>query len=408
MSFGPDRRNVAAVGVLLACVSGFGFYSLTIYVSALTEAFSLSTVSRASSLFLLTSGLGGTLVGALLVRVDIRMVFGLGALLMASGLGMLGRVHTSPGLYGAYFLLGLGQAGAGVIPGFALVTRWFDPHQRKTAMTLAATGLSLGGIAIAPLVALGLRHHSLSSVTTVAALALVGLCLLATLAVTPSPGALVSAAVAALDEGMSRAAASRTRAFWTVTAAQTCATFAQVGGLTHLFALVTQRGSPAVAGEAISAVALGSLSGRFLGGVLLARTSTLAFYRGLLVAQFFALLTLGLEHSTPTLLATSALFGFTIGNILLSHPLLLGELFGPRDFARILGLSALVATVGTAAGPVVLGQVRTATGHWSGGYFTVACGSLLGAGLLLALAPPRASHAPTSAHEPVLTVALPS
>jgi MFS family permease len=374
---------VAAVGVLLACVSGFGFYSLTIYVSALTDAFSLGTVSRASALFLITSGLGGTLVGWMLLRVDIRMVLAGGGLLMAAGLALLGQVSSAPGLYGAYFLLGLGQAGAGIVPGLTLVTRWFDAHRRKSAMTFASTGLSVGGIAIAPVVALGLRHHSLASVTAVAALTLAALCVVAVLAITPFPTALAERSDDALTEGLTRAQALRTRDFWVVSGTQTCATFAQVGGLTHLFSLVSERGSAAVAGEAISAVAVGSLSGRFLGGYLLARTSTLSFYRFLLLLQSAALLSLAVGHGTGTLLVTSAVFGFTIGNILLSHPLLLGELFGQRDFARVLALSTLIATVGTALGPVVVGQLRSSTGAWSLPYVVAATGSLAGAALLV-------------------------
>lgn len=396
MSVGPDRRNVAAVGVLLACVSGFGFYSLTIYVSALTDTFGLGAVSRASALFLLTSGLGGTLVGTLLLKVDIRLVFAGGALVMGSGLALLGRVHTAPGLYAAYFLLGLGQAGAGVVPGLTLVTRWFDAERRKPAMTFASTGLSVGGIAVAPLVAIGLRHHPLAQVTSVAAAALVVTCVAASLTVTPHAPSTPDSSPRTVNDGVLRAQALRTRGFWAMSAAQVCATFAQIGGLTHLFALVSQRGSAALAGGTVSAVAIGSLTGRFLGGALLARTSTLTFYRFLLLLQAAALLSLALGSGTVWLLATSAVFGFTIGNVLLSHPLILGELFGQRDFARILALSTLIATVGTALGPIVVGQLRSATGHWSVGYLVAAAGSLTGAAVLTLMRAPahEVVHAP--------------
>ncbi|MGZ6792562.1 MAG: MFS transporter, partial [Mycobacteriales bacterium] len=311
MRAGADSRNVAAVGVLLTCVSGFGFYSLTVYESALTHAFSLGTVSRGSALFLLTSGLGGTVVGALLDRLDVRAVLAGGAACMAGGLLLLGSASGPLALYAAYLLLGLGQAGAGVVPGLSLITRWYDVQRRKLAMTLASTGLSVGGIAVAPLVARGLRHHPLGEVTTAAALVLLALCLSAAAAVTPSPTQQHSVLEAAVD-GVLRAEAVRLPVFWLVSAAQTCATFAQVGGLTHLFALVAEHRSAGLAGEAVSCVALGSFSGRFLGGLVLARTSTATFYRGLLVLQAATLALLPVEHGSAALLATAALFGLTI------------------------------------------------------------------------------------------------
>ena len=46
------------------------------------------------------------------------------------------------------------------------------------------------------------------------------------------------------------------------------------------------------------------------------------------------------------------LFGATIGNLLMLHPLLIGQEFGPRDYAQIFSRSQFVAFVGTAAGPV--------------------------------------------------------
>jgi MFS family permease len=385
---GADRRNVAAVAVLLTCVSGFGFYSLTIYAEALTHAFGLSTVSRANSVLLITTGLAGTTVGSLLGRVDIRAVLAGGSLLMATGIALLGRVDSDAGLFGTYVLLGLGQAGTGVVPGLSLVSRWFGPDRRPAAMTVASTGLSVGGIAVAPLVAFSLHRNALSSVTTVAALVFLGVTLLAVTLVTPHPTVGVSD-LPLLVDGRSRDEAVRTRAFWAVSAAQTCATLAQLGGLTHLFALVTERGSTTVAGEAISAVAIGSLSGRFLGSLLLSRISVLVFYRLLLALQSVMLGLLAVESGTLVLLLSSAVFGFTIGNVLLSHPLLLGELFGQRDFPRVLALSTLIATAGTAGGPVLVGQLRASTGHWYVGYLAAAAASAVGAVLLTTLVSAR-------------------
>lgn len=383
-------RVVGAVAVLLACVSGFGFYSLAVYVQALTAdgVFTLADVSRGSSLYLLTTGLAGVGVAALLSRVDARLVLAAGAVVMAAGIALLGRAQEPAPLYAAYVLLGLGQAGVGLVPGTTVVARWFV-ERRGPAMAVASTGLSVGGIAVAPVVALALQDSPLRAVTTVASAVFLAVCLLAVLAVVPDPalrGQAPDGGVAGDEpsepDGVLRAVALRTRGFWGISAAQTLAALAQVGGLTHLYALVAGRSPAAVAGAALSCVAVGSLAGRFLGGLVLSRTSTSAFFRLLLLVQSGALVVLAVGRGTGVLLGAALLFGLTIGNVLLVHPLLLAEVFGLRDFARVLSFSGLVATAGIACGPLVVGLLRDATGGYAPGYLAAATASLLAAVLL--------------------------
>lgn len=256
-------------------------------------------------------------------------------------------------------------------------------------MAVASTGLSIGGIAVAPVIALALQDFSLRTVTTVAAVVFLVLCLLATTAVVPDPGLRglapdgQPAAVTTVEPaGATRAQALRSTGFWGISAAQTLAALAQVGGLTHLYALVASREPASVAGAALSCVALGSLSGRLLGGWVLQRTSTATFFRLLLVVQAGALVVLSVGEGTWLLLIASALFGLTIGNVLLVHPLLLAEVFGLRDFARVLSASGFVATAGIACGPLVVGLLRATTGSWTSGYLAAAGASLTGAALL--------------------------
>lgn len=373
---------VGAVAVLLTCVSGFGFYSLTVFVHALTAdgVFTLEQVSRGSSVYLVTAGLGGVAVAALLSRVDVRWVLAAGTVVMAAGLALIGRAETPTALYGANLLLGLGQAGAGVVPGTTVVARWFV-HNRGTAMAVASTGLSLGGIVVAPLVGLALQHGSLRAVTAGSALVLLVVCLAAAAFVLPRPSG--DPGLEALQQqGFSRREALRTQAFWGVSVAMTLAVLAQLGGLIHLYTMVTERASEGVAGAALSCVALGSLSGRFLGGWVLTRVATSAFFRGLLLTQCAALLVLATGDGAGVLLVSSTLFGLTIGNVVLSHPLLLGELFGLRDFARVLSFSGLVSTVGTAGGPLLVGQLAASGGGYRAGFAAAALASLLGAVVL--------------------------
>ncbi len=384
---------VAAVAVLLCCVSGFGFYSLAVYVHALTTGdgpFSLAVVSRATSLYLLSTGLAGVGAAALLARRDARLVLASAApSSWRSGLALVGRVSEPWQLYGAYVLLGLGQAGAGLVPGTTVVARWFVVR-RGPAMALASTGLSVGGIAVAPLVACSWRatrcrpspRSRPASSWSCACSRRRPSCPTRRRAVWPRTAA-TSRPCRVEPDGVTRAVAVRSRVFWGISAAQTLAVLAQVGGLTHLYSLVAER-DHRVARQASRCRAWrrAASAGRFLGGLVLGRLSASAFFRLLLVLQAASLLTLAAGTGPRLLLGAALLFGLTIGNVLLVHPLLLAEVFGLRDFARVLSLSGLVATAGVTSGPLVVGLLRDATGSYLPGYLAAGSASLLGAGVL--------------------------
>ncbi len=379
----PGWRTVGGVLLLLTATSGFGFYSLSVYLHALTGegGFALSSVSWATSLYFLTSGLSGVVVASLLRRLDARLVMVGGAVTVAAALLLIGRVGTPHQLLAVYVLLGAGQSAAGTVPGTTLVARWFVVR-RSTALAVATTGLSVGGVAVAPVVGALVERYALRDLTPVLAAVYLVLVLAAACTVVPDPARLGlapdgrPASPGGRPDGLALAEAVRTRAFWAISGTQALAVLAQVGGLTHLYALGSERVSSSVAGTAVSLAALGSLAGRFVGGAVLRRLPLHAFSRLLLGVQAVALALLAVAGSTPALLASALLFGLTVGNVLLVQPLLVAEVFGLRDFARVLARSALVSTVGITCGPLLVGLLRDATGDYRSSYLVVAAVSL--------------------------------
>ena len=83
------------------------------------------------------------------------------------------------------------------------------------------------------------------------------------------------------------------------------------------------------------------------------------------------------------------MFGLTVGNLLMLHPLLLAERFGVRDYGRIYSRSQLVATLGVAAGPALLGLLRGAQGDYAAAFLLAAGSSVLAAVALSASGPTR-------------------
>ena len=392
---------VAAVLVMLSVASGLGFYNLTVFLEALSRerGFSISSASGATALFFAVAGLAGVGVASLVSRYDPRLTIAGGAVVAAAALALLGQVGEVWQLYAVYALFGLGFAGSALVPGTTLVTAWFA-RRRSTALSVATTGLSLGGVVITPVCAALIADRGLAAVAPWLGLAyLVGVLPVTALLVrarpadlglhpdgdpAPLPGAATGPA------GLLRAEAVRTRDFRVITLVHLLAMAAQVGALAHVFTLVAGRLDAVQAGAAVSVIAVSSMLGRLAGGVVLLHVGTRPFAAGLLVLQGGALLALGLGERGDVLLPAAAVFGATVGNVLMAHPLLLSEAFGVRDYARIFSSSNLLATAGTATGPALLGVLRDATGSYAVSFGAAFAVSLAAAAVLLTLARPAA------------------
>ncbi len=385
---------VAAVFVMLTVSAGLGFYNLTVFLRALSseQGFSVSVVSGATAAFFGVVGVAGVPLAALLTRFDPRLTIGAGAVTCGVSLALLGRVTDVWQLYGVYCLFGLGFAASSLLPGTTLVTAWFA-RRRATALSVATTGLSLGGVLVTPFCAALIEDHGLPAVTPWLGVAYVaGVLPVTALLVRASPASLglrpdgddedvLGPAVAG---GATRAEAVRSREFRVVTVVHLLAMVAQVGALAHVLNLVAGRLDAGQAAAAVSVIAVSSMLGRLAGGVVLLHLGTRPFAAAMLVVQGLALVVLGLGERVEVLLPAAAVFGSTVGNVLMAHPLLLSQAFGVRDYARIFSTSNLVATLGIASGPAVLGVAYDVTGGYAVPFALASVASVAAAGLLVA------------------------
>ena len=92
-------------------------------------------------------------------------------------------------------------------------------------------------------------------------------------------------------------------------------------------------------------------SGRLAGGWLLLKVPRAAFALVLMAMQAGRWRCWPSPPSRTSILAGAVLFGVTMGNSLMMHPLLLAERFGTRDYGRIYSTSQLVTMVGVAGCP---------------------------------------------------------
>lgn len=359
---------VAGLFVVLTASSGFGFYNLSVYMSVLAaeRGFAIAQVSVAVSLFFVTGGVAGMVIARLIERHDIRLVMVGGALLGGLALGFAGHVRSLWAIYLLFGVFGIGNSAVSIITATTLVTRWFPGRNRSVALSVASTGLSAGGIVLTPLSARALNAFGLEGALPWFGLAfvviIVPLVLLVLRARPREPaGGVGGGADDAPDWNYPEAI--RTRFFVLLTLGYLLCMGAQVGGIAHLYNRAELIADFRVAATAIQLLTFFSISGRFLGGWLVTRVPIRWFTLGNLVGQGVGLTVIALAETPLAVLTGAALFGATVGNLLMLQPLWIAEGFGVRAYPRIFSLSNALTVVGVAGGPALLGLVYDLDGY---------------------------------------------
>jgi MFS family permease len=389
----PGWWVVAGSFWILAVSAGFAFYGLAVYLNAFSneQGWSLSSISLATTLFFVISGTVGLAVASLIARFDVRLVIIAGAVLGGAALATLGRVEERWQLYLAYAVFGVGFAASGLVPVTTVVTRWFHAR-RAVALSVASTGLSVGGILITPIAKRLIDEYGLGDVTPWLGLAFfVGIAPVAWFLIRPepaqhgwSPDGVVLDPIAAVDPpaGVPFAEAVRSRFYRAVTYGYVLVLGAQVGGIQQLVKLVEGRTDARTAEFAITALAATSVVARLVGGRVVQHVPMARFTIIVSLIQTVALCSLAFATSTPVIFASIILFGTSIGNILMLQPLLVAERFGVADYPRIFGRSQFVTVVGVAGGPLVLGALYDVAGSYRLAYVVAACLCAIGAWII--------------------------
>ncbi|GJM14038.1 MAG: MFS transporter [Pseudohongiella sp.] len=402
-------KIVFAIMAQLTFTSGLSFYNHAIYLNALAANpnFDVQTASFAVSLFFLSGGITGLFVAKWVQDYDPRICITAGAVISCIALSSLGFVKEVWQLYLAFMLFGVGFSASSLIPATTLVTRWFR-RKRAMALSIASTGLSLGGVILTPLCvllveALGFQLAAL----LMGVLYLVGVIPITWIWLRGSPesmglqadGAVPLAGAGSVavgleipdngresgSDGITFRQARGTRFFWGASVAYIFLMMAQVGGIAHQYGLAREMLSESQTALAVAILPIASIIGRLIGGWLIDRMSIRLFAIGMMILQALSLSLLALGVNVFTLCIGLALFGATVGNLLMLQPLLIAEAFGIREYARIFAVANLMSSWGTAAGPAVLGIAFAANAElYNLPYWLAAAAGALGLMLFLA------------------------
>jgi MFS family permease len=376
-----DRNRFSGVLVVL---SGFfilmlmfgSLYSFGVFLKPLLDelGYPQKALSGVYSLCFLLSGVLAMLMGRLNDRLGPRVVVSFCALSIGAGWVLASRASALWELY-LYFgvLVGVGMSG-GITPVLSTVAKEFTA--RRGVMTgMAVAGVSVGTMLLPPILnslvsAYGWRtSFAWTGLTVFALVAGLAQCL----AWSPDSGKTapqgedpgMEPIPAPAMTGLSVREGCRTRRLWLLFGVYVLAGFVIQMVLVHLAPHAIYSGiSPARGSMLLSAVGLGGLSGRIIGGFASDRfgnrpTILVALF---LMAGGFALLLLSSQWGM--LLLFAILFGIAYGEVLCMMPLLPAELFGLKNHGAFMGIITCASTIGGGLGPVAAGALFDKTGNY--------------------------------------------
>ena len=264
------------------------------------------------------------------------------------------------------FVLGLVGNGAAHLAYSRSISTWFD-RRLGTALAFVMVGAGLGAM-ILPVVAQAVITRSgwRAAYGTLGALALLlGLPLSWRYirergATTPAKSAPISHTGVSWQKGM------RSSPFWIITAILFISSISMNGAITHLSALLTDRGLTA-GNAAFCASLLGgsSVLGRIFTGWLLDRFfgPRVAFAINALTALGIFMLARAANFGAGSLAAL--LIGIGAGGEAATTPYLLTRYFGLRSFSTLYGFTWTFYAAAGAIGPVILGRAFDLTGSYA-------------------------------------------
>ena len=353
--------------VVMMTASGFGFYAQGVFIDALVkeQGFSTGMAGLGTGVFFVSSGIGGYYTGGLINRFDVRQVMTVGTLVAAGGLYLVGEIRNEWQMMAVMALFGAGYALVGLVPSTSVVTRWFH-RKRSVALSIASTGLSVGGIVSAQFIGRVVDEDSLVEWAPRFALVfIVGILPFLWLMVRPWPESIglmpdgdppsPTAATDGPPPGTTFANAIRTRYFVMVSAGFVLIMGAQVGAIQHIYKLAGDRVDTDLSKLALMTIVITSVCARIVGGAVTMRVSLHKVTTVLIGVQAIGIALIANAFSTTSMIVGVVVLGSSMGNLLMLHPLLLANAFGVREYPRIYGLGSLLMIIGVGGGPAAVG-----------------------------------------------------
>jgi MFS family permease len=360
--------------VLAACfgvMAGFGslfVYTFNVFVKPLSAAFGWNreAISFGFGLAAITLGVVSPLLGRWIDRFGPRRIILPCMTVYCCAIFSLAWLHAALWqFYLTCIVLGLVGNGAAHLAYSRSISTWFQ-RRLGTALAFVMVGAGLGAM-ILPVVAQAMitRAGWRAAYLSLGSLALLlGLPLSWRYIV--DRGAVHRETTPVAHSGLTWQQGLRSFAFWIIVAILFVSSISMNGAITHLSALLTDRGiTPGDAALCASLLGGSSVLGRIGVGWLLDRFfgARVALVVNLATAAGIFLLAHATSFSAGCIAAT--LIGIGAGGEAAITPYLLTRYFGLRAFSTLYGLTWTFYAAAGAIGPVILGRAFDLTGSYT-------------------------------------------
>jgi MFS family permease len=346
----------AFVGVMVSFAAIMPF-TFSLFIEPLSAAFNWhrEAISSAFGIGAITVAIFSPGIGMLLDRFPPRRII-LPSIVVFSlaymSLSMLTSDITR--FYLTYFILGVVGNGTAQLSYTRAILTWFQ-KRRGLALAIALTGSGTGSIVVPLITQAVIQSYGWrAAYVVIGCIALLGIPLTAVFVrnrpiVLAQPGH-------AFSSGVSVTEALRSSIFWILAALIMLEAFGSNGLLSHLAAMLTERGvSGGSAALALSVMGATGIVGRLTAGFLLDRYFAPYVSVLMLGIASFGILALSTATTATTALIGTSLLGYGLGSEADVVPYLVAQYFGRKHFAALYGLTWTAYAVGGATGPVVVG-----------------------------------------------------
>lgn len=372
---------LAASVTAVALGSGVSFWAFGLYIEPLEDQFgwSRASTSLGFSLSIMIAGFTAPLLGRWIDVQGPRPAILVGSVLTAATYVLLSTVSELWQWYVYLTINAVFREMMFFIPFQALISRWFD-RKRGRAVGILATGFSLGGLVVVPLMrgvidAVDWDGSFIVSGVIIAAVFIpLGVFVIrndpadvgAEMDGDPAPPRGTQRQRRALV-GLTARQAMRTPLFWVIALSLMAFFYGMFGWLVHVVPYYESVGvSPGGAAALVSAAAGGGILSRLTFGFVADRIRSIEF-ASMVLAVFLAggMLTLLITGGSPLgigLFVVMWIIGSGGGPMI--EPLLLVRTFGLAHFGLILGVVHVVEIGGQVASPVAAGAIYDANGNY--------------------------------------------
>jgi predicted MFS family arabinose efflux permease len=382
----PGWRVAAAGGIgVFVSFASLLVYTFGIFLKPLSETFhwSREAVSLAFGIAAMTVAVCSPVLGVLLDRYGPRRI--IAPCLVVFGFGFASLSLLTPNiwhLYLVFFILGVVGNGTAQMAYSRAVSTWFQ-ERRGAAFAILMTGGAIGAMILPPIAQALIRISGWRAAFAMLGCGAVAIGLPVILSsVRERPRTLAehstAAAGAMVRDGL------RSRAFWLVVAALFLTSLGQNSAITHLSALLNDRGvSLQGAAWAVAVLGASSLAGRIATGWLLDRFYAPRVSLFLLASAGCGMFLLSGAQSLLTGSAAAMLIGFGMGGEADVTPYLLARYFGLRSFATLYGFTWTAYAFAGAVGPVLMGRAFDQSASYQALLVKLGCLTLVAASLML-------------------------